>query len=110
MMAKLRVTRKAYTRKDGTRVKATTFKIRDRGAKGRTPKAKQWFEPSVKTGWSKDIKQSTRIRRVVRAHKGDLLASARSLQALSNVTTDAETRRKAKSDAAILFRRYKRGK
>lgn len=107
-MAKLRVTRKAYTRKDGTRVKATTFKIKDRGAKGRTPKAERWFEPGVETGWSKDLKQSTRISRVVRAHKGDLLASARSMMALANVTTDSETRRKSKSDANILFKRYKK--
>jgi len=109
-MAKLRIKRKAYTRKDGTRVKATTFKVKDRGARGRTPKAERWFEPGVKTGWSKDLAQGTRINKVVRAHKGDLLASARSLRALANVTTDSETRRKAASDANILFKRHKRGK
>ena len=108
-MPKLTVRRKAYTRKDGTRVKSSTFKVKDRGAKGRTPKSEQWFEPSVKTGWSKDLAQSTRINKVVRAHGGDLLASARSMQALANVSTDAETSRKAKSDANILFKRHKRG-
>ena len=35
---KIRVTRKAYTRKDGTRVKATSYYTKDRGAKGRGPK------------------------------------------------------------------------
>lgn len=109
-MPKLTVRRKAYTRKDGTRVKAATFKIKDRGARGRTPKAKWWYEPSVETGWRKEMAQSTRINKVVQAHKGDLLASARALQALSNVTTDSETRRKSKADANILFKRYKRGK
>jgi len=108
-MPKLTVKRKPYTRSDGTRVKGSIFKIKDRGAKGRTPKSKQWFEPSVVTGWSKDLAQSTRINKVVRAHKGDLLASARSMQALSNVTTDSETCRKSKADANVLFKRYKRG-
>jgi hypothetical protein len=32
------VKRKAYTRKDGTRVKATAYKMKDRGAKGRGKK------------------------------------------------------------------------
>lgn len=39
MAGKITVRRKAYTRKDGTRVKATTYKMKDRGAKGRGPKS-----------------------------------------------------------------------
>jgi hypothetical protein len=35
---KLTVRRKGYTRKDGTKVKASTFKITDRGKPGRGPK------------------------------------------------------------------------
>ena len=42
---KITVRRKAYTRKDGTRVKATTYKTKDRGRKGRGPK-----EIKLKTG------------------------------------------------------------
>ncbi len=38
MSAKIRVHRKGYTRKDGTRVKPTTFLIKDRGKKGHGPK------------------------------------------------------------------------
>lgn len=34
-MSKLRVHKKAYTRKGGTRIKATSFLIKDRGKKGR---------------------------------------------------------------------------
>ena len=118
-MAKLRVKRKAhkrraYTRKDGTHVSATrvsgsTFKVKDRGKRGRTPKSKRWYEPTVETGWSKDSPQSTRLSRAVRAHKGDKLAAARGLQALSNVTTDPKTKRLADADAKILFKRHKEG-
>ena len=35
---KITVNRRAYTRRDGTRVKATTYKVEDRGARGRGPK------------------------------------------------------------------------
>jgi len=45
-MAKLTVHRKAYRRKDGTRVKASTYKINDRGAKGRGKKVL----PTLKKG------------------------------------------------------------
>ncbi len=38
MSTKIRVHRKGYTRKDGTRVKPTTFLIKDRGRKGHGPK------------------------------------------------------------------------
>jgi len=104
-------TRKAYTRKDGTRVSTSSvplsiFKIKDVGAPGRTPKSEQWYAPKAHTGWSKDLAQKTRIAKVVSAHKGDLLSSARSMQALSNVSVDPTTKQKAKSDADILFKRY----
>ncbi len=103
--------RKSYIRKDGTVVSASkvggsTFKVKDVGALGRTPKSKQWFEPKVHTGWSKDLSQKARIAKSVRAHKGDLLAAARSLIALHNVTTDSTTKRLAKADADILFARH----
>ncbi len=117
-MAKLLIKRKAYkrdayTRKGGVKVSGskvpqTTFKIKDVGAPGRTPKAKRWFEPKVHSGWSKDLSQKVRIAKVVKAHKGDLLASARSLQSLANVTVDIETRHKAKADADVLFARHSR--
>lgn len=111
-MAKLRVTRKAYIRKDGTRVKGTTFKIKDRGAKGRTPKAERWYEPGVETGWKADMPMAKRRRLALRAHKGDELATARSLLALSNVQKriNPVVSRKARSDADYFFARHKRGK
>jgi len=50
--------RKGYVRKDGVRVKATkvkpsVFKVKDRGQKGRTPEAGQWYAPKVHMGWRK---------------------------------------------------------
>ncbi len=107
-MGKLRVTRKGHTRSDGTRVKGSTFLIVDRGAKGRTPPSKRFFDPGVKTGWEKTLPADIRRGRVLRAHKGDLLASARSLQALSNVTTDKVTKQLAALDARFFFRKHKK--
>lgn len=36
-MAQIKVTRKAYVRKDGTRVKAATYFIKDKDEPGKTP-------------------------------------------------------------------------
>lgn len=115
-MRKLRVsrksyTRKAYTRKDGTRVRASkvglaTFKIRDRGKPGRTPKSERFFNPQVRTGWRKDQPAALRRAKSLKAHKKDMLATARSLQSLANVTIDKETRKAARSDAQYFFRLY----
>ena len=106
-MPQLTVMRKGYTRKDGTRVKASTFKVKDRGEPGRTPKAEQWYEPGVKTGWEKGQPESVRRAKVLKAHKGDELASARSMQALSNVSTDRETASKAGRDAKYFYRQHR---
>jgi len=104
--------RKAYLRKDGTRVKftevkPTTFKIDDRGKPGRTPKGEQWFDPQVETGWEKGQPESVRRGNMLRAHGGNELASARAMQALSNVTTDRETRRVARDDAKYFYRLHR---
>lgn len=107
IMGKLRVKRKAHTRADGTRVKASTFLIKDRGAKGRTPESKRFFDPGVRTGWRKDLPAGIRRRRVLRAHKGNTLASARSMQSLANVTTDKRTKQLAGLDARFFFRQHK---
>jgi len=105
-------TRRAYLRKDGTRVKSakiggSSFRVRDRGAKGKTPKRERWFEPQVETGWEKSQNQSVRRGKVLKAHNGDYLASGRAMQALANVTTDRETRKKARADAVHFMNRHK---
>lgn len=105
----LTIHRKAYVRSDGTRVRAATYKAKGRGAKGRTPESGRWYSPRVRTGWSKNLSQKVRIAKVVRAHKGDLLASARSMQALANVTTDKETKILAHRDARVLYQRHAKG-
>jgi len=90
--------------------KTITYQIKDKGKQGKTPERERWFAPSISTGWSKLLPQAKRIKLTVQAHKGDLLASARSLRALANVSTDRETKKKASADAAMLFARYKKQK
>lgn len=103
--------RKAYKRKDGTMVKAalvgaSTFQVKDRGEKGRTPKSRQWYSPQVKSGWEKQMPASKRRMLVLRAHKNDLLAAGRGMQALANVSTDKPTYRAAEMDSTYFFRKY----
>ena len=110
--------RKPYVRSDGTHVKgahvpastvpAVTFTAPDRGAPGRTPKSDRFYHPKVKTGWSKRLSTEVRRRRVLKAHKGDYLASARGMQALANVTTDPVTKQLATSDARYFYQAHRR--
>lgn len=73
-------------------------------------KKEKWFSPSITTNWKKTDSQETRRRNTLKAHKGDYLATARSLMALSNVTTDSETKRKSRGDSLHFFALYKRKK
>lgn len=77
-------------------------------------RTRKWYQ-EAKTrhyGWRKEHKQETRIRKLLEAHPGPkckkILASARAINALANVTRDPETRRKARADAKLLFARYRR--
>jgi len=112
-MRRLRIDRKAFSiRRAGKKikVKATSFFIKDRGEPGRTPRRKRWFKPSIETGWSKDLPMNARRAKTLRAHKGDKLATARSLNALANVTTDKRTKQLARADAQHFFREYAKTK
>lgn len=109
-MAKLLVKRKGYVRKDGTRVKSSSFKIKDRGKKGRTPKKDRWYHPQVKMDWEKGMTIGQRRRNALRAHGGSKLSTARALNALANVTTDGATEKKARADAKYFFKEHKKGK
>jgi len=100
-MGKIRVTQ---VRKG----KKITFLTEDKGKPGKTPEAERWYEPGVETGWEKDMPTMKRRRLVLRAHKGDELASGRAMQALANVTTDRETKVRAGADASYFFREYRR--
>ncbi|MGH2507632.1 MAG: hypothetical protein ACRESI_03325 [Gammaproteobacteria bacterium] len=106
-MGKITVYRKAYTRKDGTRVKATTYRTTDKGKPGKTPKSKRFFNPKVKTGWRKNQAAAVRRRKALQAHKGNKTAAGRALQELANVTTDARTAKLAKADADYFFKQLK---
>ncbi len=104
-MAEIKVTRRSYVRKDGTRVKGATYYTKDKGAPGKTPASERWYEHTVQMNWHKDDPEGVRRARALKAHKGDVLATARALQALANVTTDTETARVAKTDADYFFAR-----
>jgi len=60
------------------------------------------------TGWRKEDTQAKRRRIVLRSRGGDLLATARGLQALANLTADKDTARKASADAHYFFAQYKK--
>ena len=59
-------------------------------------------------GWEKGMNQSKRRRKALRAHKGDELAAARSLQALANLSQDKATKEAAASDAAYFYREHRK--
>ena len=109
-MGKITVTRQPYYRKDGTYIKGSTFQIEDRGKKGRTPKSKRWFDPTITMNWSKDMILRERHQNALVAHENDLLATARALQALANVSADEETKYEAGKDAKYFFREYRKSK
>ncbi len=67
----------------------------------------RWFEAGASLGWRKDDPTDKRRRVALRHRKGDLLATARALQALSNVTKDRQTKRLARVDAKYFFKKYK---
>lgn len=75
-------------------------------------KKKQWFNniDRSETGWKKDMPTDQRRKVALKAHKGDLLATARSLMALANVTRDDRTAKLAKSDALYFYREYEKKK
>jgi len=103
-MAKIKVTRKSYVRKDRTVVKGTAYYTKDKGNPGKTPESKKFYHPKVEMHWHKDQSAEVRRKNALTAHSGNELSTARALQALANVTTDAKTGKLAKADADYFFR------
>jgi len=134
---KITVHRKGYRRKGytihrngktiripPTTIKPTTYKMVDKGKKGKTPKSKRWFKPKVHTGWKKTDPAKTRRRKLLNAVKKDhkltytmvrkgkrikvrqnkYLIAGRMAQQLANVTTDPTTKRLARADARYFFK------
>ncbi|HEC82505.1 MAG TPA: hypothetical protein ENI53_01285 [Thermoplasmatales archaeon] len=111
-MRKIVVRRRGYRRKDGTYVKPTTYKMRDRGKPGKTPKSKRWYKPKRKLRykgmeWHARNKASYR-RRVLSGlvKRRGYATVVRELNALRNVTTSRQTKRAAESDMNWLRRKY----
>ena len=99
-MGKIRVTQ---VRKG----KKITFLTKDKGKPGKTPKSERWYKPGIETGWRKDMSIEERRHLVLRAHKGDELASAQSMQALSNVSTDVKTKQASRADALYFYQLHR---
>lgn len=110
------VHRKAYTRKDGTRVKATTYKQKSKNS-GKSSGKKKWFAAAKgkkSTGWKKSQSAETRRQKLLaatdkrRSLHNRYVEAGRNIQMLANVTTDPETKTKATSDAQYFFLRAKK--
>jgi len=118
-MGKRRIKRRGYTRRGNVWVRGTTYEAEDRGAPGKTPKSKKWFQeaigkrPPYHLGWKKDKPQEQRIRLAIASRPKNwseqqrTLSASRALQALANISTDRETASKAKADAEVLRRRLR---
>jgi hypothetical protein len=70
-------------------------------------KVVKWYKPKVHSGWSKDLTPIGRRRKVYKAHK-TYLSTAKSLQALANITKDKPTKTKATADAKYFYRMHKK--
>jgi len=68
----------------------------------------KWFAPGRSLNWHKDDFQKVRRQNALKSRKGDVLAAGKALLSLSNVTTDAETKSKAKADSTYFFIQYKK--
>lgn len=75
-----------------------------------TDKKEKWFKPSTSINWHKDDLPRTRRIRALQSKKGDLLATAKALNALANVTRDKATKKAARADANYFFERYRKEK
>lgn len=72
----------------------------------------KWYKPKVHSGWRKDLTPRGRRIKALKAHKGNALSTARSLQALANVNAgkkgDAGTRRAASADAKYFYKLHEK--
>jgi len=73
-------------------------------------KKEKWFEAGEPLGWRKSDSKEKRRRIALKNRGGDLLATARALTALANVTQDKETVKKARQDAKYFYDRYRKKK
>ncbi len=109
---KLTVTRKAFTTKRGTRVKAVTFKIKDVGRVGRTPKARRVIPPLTKGALGVSFKDSASVRRkqeiklAKRIGEKSVVGKLRAIQVF-NKNTNPKLSEKARADARFIAGSFK---
>lgn len=125
-MTELKVKRKGYWRGPYTYtrngkvinvkkswVPETTFMTEDKGKPGRTPESEKFFEPKRHTGWEKIMAPATRRGKLLNATDKSksmhdrYVEAGRMIQELSNVTTDEDTKTRAKEDADYFFEKAK---
>jgi len=87
-----------------------SYKTPDKGKLGKTPERERWFAPITPSGWKKDQPAAIRRKLALKAHNGDKLAAGRSLQALSNITTDSTTKKLSRQDALYFFDLHRKEK
>ena len=74
-------------------------------------KVKKWSPPEwTHTGWKKEQTPAYRRRLALKGHGGDVLATARGLQRLANLTADPATKRAARADAKHFYAKYRKQK
>jgi hypothetical protein len=69
-MAQIKVTRKAYVRKDGTWVKAATYFTEDKGEPGKTPEPEKWYGHKTEMNWHKEMATDVRRANALKAYMG----------------------------------------
>ncbi len=67
----------------------------------------KWYKPKVHSGWHKSQSPVYR-RRLVKAKHKTYLSSARSMQALANVSKDSATKRMASADAKYFYKLHEK--
>ena len=74
----------------------------------RAKRTGKFYHKGASLNWHKDDSQSKRRAAALKSRRGNPLKTGRALMALSNVTTDSETKRKARADAIYFFNLHKR--
>ena len=96
-----------------TWVSEATYMTEDKGKPGRTPEGEKFFKPKKRTGWEKTLEPATRRSKLLNATDKNksmhdrYVEAGRMIQELSNVTTDVETKTRAKEDANWFFEKAK---
>lgn len=104
--ARNQIRRAGYVRKDGVRVRPAC--VPDKGKKGKTTASRRWLPsmgPAPIGRWSKKKSADARLNALkAKASTSGCRLTLKNLNALRNVTTDQETKRKMTADYPRLKR------